>query len=151
MKKEPINFEERKRFFQKSYSTICIFFCIVIISLSTFAWHKGANLKSILISGFLMLGGVISSLIFAYYRSISTIRKYADYKPALETRNTRLNYFQYLWVFASIVFAILGLIVIFAKKMFLLGVILEAIGAVLMIIGSKSFLPKKPVHPEKST
>lgn len=144
MKKEPINFEEKKRIYKKLISAIGIFFCVAIVSLYVFAWVKGANLKSIFVSGSIVFGVTISFLIFLYLRIIKQLRKDADCLPVLENRNTRLNYFQYSWVFASVFFAFLGLIVIFVKKMFLFGFILEVIGGVLIIIWSKLLLPKKP-------
>lgn len=128
---------------QRSIIGVSVFFCAVIVSLYTFAWLKGANLKSILVSGSFVLGGTMTFLGLSYLLAIRKAREYVDNGITYEPQSFRSNYRQHLLLFASVVIDILGLIMIFAKKMFLLGLLFVFIGTGLMMIWSKLSFPKK--------
>jgi len=137
MEKESRSFVDRKLMIQRTYTAICLFFCVTIVFLYIFALIRGASLESILISGIFLLVLNISLCGLLYFLSIRVARKYTDNPPGLESQSSRQNYLQYLLLFAFLVFDISGLTMIFVKKILLLGIIFVFIGTGLLFIWYK--------------
>lgn len=144
MEKKDISFEDRKRLIQRSIICVFLFFCAAIVSLNTFVWLKGARLEPLIVSGTFMLALNFFLCGLSYLLTIRKAREYVDNGITFEPQSFRSNYSQPLLLCTSLVLDIIGLIMIFAKNMLLIGVLFVVIGGVLIIIWSKLLLQKKP-------
>lgn len=143
MEKAPTSFADGKKMIQRIYVAVCFFFCVVIVSLYTFAWEKGASLESVVVSVSFLCFLIISSCGLLYLLSIRIAKKYVDNESVLEVQSSRQNYKLHLLLFGFLACNILGLIMIFAKKMFLLGFLFVFISAVLSVTWYKLLHSKK--------
>lgn len=133
MNKMPEGLRERKLMLRRTYTSIGIFFCVIIISLYTFAWIRGSNIESILVSGGFLLVLTIFVCGLLYLHSVRVAKIYENESPLTVSRGSGRSY-SYSSLFVFLTCDILGVIMIFSRKMTLM-----LLGSFIIIIGTMIF------------
>jgi len=124
----PVKFSQRKQWIRKMYFLIGLAFCIIIVSMCVFAWARGTPWKSILVPGSFILIFTVLFLASFYLFSIKLAKRYYDEDSVFEVRTVR-GVYTYLFLFTMLAFDVIGVVMIFAKKMIFAGVIVTVLGS----------------------
>ena len=129
-------YKERKQWIKKTYFLIGLVFNIIILCAYMLAWSRGATWEPILVSGSGVLISTNLVLIFCYLLSIKLAKRHFEKDLVFEER-TPWDVYTFLFLFAMLACDALGVVMIFAKKMFIAGAIVIIIGSIAFYFSSR--------------